>query len=75
MKSLSGAGDDDVAGNEETGGERDVTVAGPTSDATSVLSRLKEIRGLIQGCESGELGDATAEAIDRRNSGNRRSEV
>lgn len=49
MKSLSGVGDDDVAGREEIGGERDVAEAGPTSDTTSVLSRLKEIRGLIQG--------------------------
>jgi hypothetical protein len=66
IKSLSGAGDDDVAGREEIGGERDIAVAWPTSDTTSVLSRLKEIRGLIQGWESGELGDATADAIDRR---------
>lgn len=69
MKSLSGAGEDDVAGREIG------LVAGPTSDTTSVLSRLKEIRGLIHGWERGEVGDATAEAIEVRISGDRRSVV
>lgn len=75
MKSLSGAGHNDVAGREEIGGERDVAVAEPTFDDISGFSLLKEIRGLIQGWESGELGDATAEAIVVRISGDRRSVV
>lgn len=75
MKFLSGEGHSGVAGREEIGGERGVVVAGPTFDDISVLSLLKEIRGLIQGWESGELGDATAEAIAVRISGDRRSVV